>query len=66
MATTKCKGKRRGFRKGAFGTFGCTRAAKGEVETQVGFTERHPCCGSEECISSIRNGYPASWVPYTK
>lgn len=46
--------------------FNCLRHAKGTVETRVGFTERHPCCGDEECISSIAKGYPAEWKAWEK
>jgi hypothetical protein len=66
MASKKqrCEGKRRGFQRGAFGVFKCMRNAKGSVETRVGFTERHPCCGDDQCISSISAGYPAEWKPF--
>jgi hypothetical protein len=67
MATKqKCEGKRRGFRRGAYGMFKCMRAAKGTVETQVGFTKHHGCCGDDQCYGSIAAGYPAKYTEFTK
>ena len=50
MATKqKCEGKRRGYHRGSFGEFKCQRQAKGTVETQVGVTRHHGCCGDDQC-----------------
>lgn len=59
----RCEGKRRQFKRNAFGVFKCGRKATGVVETRVGFTERHYCCDGDECFSSIAAGYPATFTP---
>lgn len=67
MATKqKCEGKRRGYQRGSFGEFKCQRDAKGTVETNVGFSKRHGCCGDDQCYGSIAAGYPAQWHPFAK
>ena len=67
MATKqKCEGKRRGYHRGSFGEFKCQRQAKGTVETRVGFTKHHGCCGDDQCYGSIAAGYPAKYTEFAK
>lgn len=58
-----CKGTRWQFSGKRMGNFRCRSAAKGLVETQVGFTATTPCCGDPACVRSISGGYPASFRP---
>lgn len=66
MKIQRCEGKRRQFRRGSYGVFKCMRKATGTVTTNVGFSKTHPCCGDDQCYSSIAGGYPANWTPYEK
>lgn len=61
MSKQRCSAKRYGFKRGKFGTHNCGRLAKGVVETHVGMTEHHPCCGDTGCVRWISGGYPATY-----
>lgn len=60
----RCTGKRRQFRRGAYGIFRCMKRATGTMETHVGFTEHHHVCDDESCQHSVSAGYPASFTPF--
>lgn len=66
MKAQRCEGKRRQFRKGAYGVFKCMRKATGTVTTSVGFSRTHHVCDDEECFSSVAGGYPANYTPFKK
>lgn len=64
MKAARCSGSRRQFRRSRLGVFRCLRQAQGTVETRVGLTQRHPCCGDPDCYASLARGYPAQYTPY--
>lgn len=59
----RCEGKRRQFRGNGYGVFKCMRKATAVVTTNVGFSERHFCCDSDECFGAITGGYPSQVTP---
>lgn len=63
-AQVKCDGRRRQWRGNKWGTFKCRNKAVGTVETHLGFTEHHHVCSSDECWSSITQGYTARFIPF--